>query len=94
VRAYQAPGAMAAGFEWYRTLFDDADWNRKAAARRRLDIPVLAIGGAHRMGDRVRESLAGVANDVVGEVWERCGHYPHEEQPDRLNSRLLEFCRG
>jgi pimeloyl-ACP methyl ester carboxylesterase len=42
----------------------------------------------------VRESLAGVANDVVGEVWERCGHYPHEEQPDRLNSRLLEFCRG
>jgi pimeloyl-ACP methyl ester carboxylesterase len=93
LRAYQAPGAMAAGFEWYRTLFDDADWIREAAARRRLDIPVLAIGGAHRIGDAVRASLAGVADDVVGEVWERCGHYPHEEQPDRLNSRLLEFCQ-
>ncbi|ADB33083.1 alpha/beta hydrolase fold protein [Kribbella flavida DSM 17836] len=92
LRAYEAPGAMHAGFEWYRTLFDDARDNRRRVQERLLDIPVLAIGGAHRMGDRVRESLAQVARSVQGETWEHCGHYPHEEQPERLVTRLLEFC--
>jgi pimeloyl-ACP methyl ester carboxylesterase len=91
VAAYRAPGAMHAGFEWYRTLFQDAHESRRRARERRLDVPVLAIGGAHRMGDRVRESLAHVATSVLGETWDRCGHYPHEEQPERLVARLVEF---
>jgi pimeloyl-ACP methyl ester carboxylesterase len=92
LRAYAAPGAMHAGFEWYRALFTDARDNRRRAQQRRLDIPVLAIGGAHRMGDQVRESLSHVAETVLGESWDQCGHYPHEEQPARLVKRLLEFC--
>jgi pimeloyl-ACP methyl ester carboxylesterase len=91
VHAYRAPGAMHAGFEWYRTLFTDARDNRRRAHERALDIPVLAIGGAHRMGARVQQSLARVATSVTGETWDRCGHYPHEEHPDRLVHRLLDF---
>ncbi|MGI5128029.1 alpha/beta fold hydrolase [Pseudonocardia sp. CA-107938] len=91
VQAYRAPGAMHAGFEWYRTLFEDARANRRRAQERALDIPVLAIGGAHRMGEQVERSLRRVATAVTGETWQRCGHYPHEEQPDRLVDRLLEF---
>lgn len=91
LRAYRAPGAMHAGFEWYRTLFEDARENRRRAQERTLDIPVLAIGGAHRMGDQVRRSLEQVATDVTAQTWDRCGHYPHEEQPDRLVERLRTF---
>ncbi|MEW9554861.1 alpha/beta fold hydrolase [Nonomuraea sp. NPDC050783] len=91
VEAYRAPGAMHAGFEWYRALFEDAEFNRRAAARGLLSMPVLAVGGAHRMGGAVRESFARVATSVAGETWERCGHYPHEEQPGRLVARLLQF---
>jgi pimeloyl-ACP methyl ester carboxylesterase len=91
VRAYRAQGAMHAGFEWYRTLFTDARDNRRRAQERALDIPVLAIGGAHRMAERVQQSLAQVATAVTGETWDRCGHYPHEEQPDRLVHRLIDF---
>jgi pimeloyl-ACP methyl ester carboxylesterase len=87
LRCYAAPGGMRAGFEWYRALTKDARDNR-SAARTPLPIPVLALGGAHRMHDRVRASCAHVATDVEGVVWERCGHYPHEEHPERLAALL------
>jgi pimeloyl-ACP methyl ester carboxylesterase len=77
LRCYRAPGAMRAGFEWYRALTTDVRDNR-LSARTPLKIPVLALGGQHRMGDRVRASCTQVAEDVEGVVWERCGHYPHE----------------
>jgi pimeloyl-ACP methyl ester carboxylesterase len=87
LRCYRAPGGMRAGFEWYRALTQDARDNRESA-RAPLTIPVLALGGAHRMGDRVRASCTQVADDVEGVVWERCGHYPHEEHPERLADLL------
>jgi pimeloyl-ACP methyl ester carboxylesterase len=43
------------------------------------------------MAERVQQSLSQVATSVTGETWARCGHYPHEEQPDRLVQRLLDF---
>jgi pimeloyl-ACP methyl ester carboxylesterase len=90
LRCYSAPGGMRAGFEWYRALFADARHNRQAA-REKLTIPTLAVGGSHRMGDRVRASVSQVAENVRGVVWERCGHYPHEEHPDELARLLREF---
>jgi hypothetical protein len=39
-------GRLARGLRGYRTGFDDAEFNRRAAARGRLDMPLLAIGRA------------------------------------------------
>lgn len=51
--AYSAPGAMRAGFELYRALDKDAEYNRAVLRRNgTLDIPVLAVGGAMSTQDR------------------------------------------
>jgi len=93
LRTYRQPGAMRAGFAFYRALPQDAADNRAVVARMKLQMPVLAIGGAKAFG-RAREpeeSLRRVATDVRGAVVPECGHFIPEEQPEALARLLLDF---
>lgn len=93
LRTYTQPGAMRAGFSYYRALAQDAADNRAIAARFKLPMPVLAIGGAkgRGRGTEPEESLRRVATNVRGAVIPECGHFVPEEQPDALNRLLLDF---
>ncbi len=92
-RTYSEPGAMRAGFAYYRAIPQDIADNERAIAQGKLDMRVLALGGADSFGRRelVLESMRRVANNVEGGVIEDCGHFIAEEQPDRLSDALLEF---
>jgi pimeloyl-ACP methyl ester carboxylesterase len=93
LRTYRQPGAMRAGFSYYRALPQDAATNREIIARMKLTMPVLAIGGAKSRG-RGREpeqSLTRVATNVRGVVVPDCGHFIPEEQPEILARLLLDF---
>ena len=90
VRCYAAPGAMNTSLEYYRTAFDDEDQNREWG-KTKLTMPILALGGASNMGDRVRQMMAGLGTDVSGGAIERCGHWVPEERPDWLIGHLPEF---
>ena len=90
VRAYRQPGALRAGFEYYRALFADGRANR-ASAERALTMPVLAVGGALSMGARVAGSVGHLATDVTAHVVDDCGHWVPEEQPEHLSALLGEF---
>ncbi len=89
-RCLAQPGALRAGFEYYRAAGQDAV-DFAAAARERLAIPVLALGGERSIGAAVRLCMEQVANDVRGGVIERCGHWIAEEQPQALLEALLPF---
>jgi pimeloyl-ACP methyl ester carboxylesterase len=93
VRTYSQPGAMRAGFSYYRALPQDAATNREIVARMKLQMPVLAIGGdkARGRGKEAEESLRRVATNVRGEVIADCGHFIPEEQPEILARMLLDF---
>ena len=97
LRTYTQPGAMRAGFAYYRALFRDAADNAEMIKRAKLPMPVLAIGGgvsyphARGRGTEPGESLTRVATNVTAEVFEGCGHFIPEEAPDRLVARLLNF---
>lgn len=94
LRTYSQPGAMRAGLAFYRALPLDAAHNRELlAARGKLAMPVLALGGANSWGRRLEtlESLRRVAADVRGGVIEDCGHWIPEEQPRALLDWLLPF---
>jgi pimeloyl-ACP methyl ester carboxylesterase len=93
LRTYTQPGAMRAGFAFYRALPQDADDNRRIAARMKLPMPVLAIGGdkARGRGREPEESLRRVASNVRGAVIADCGHFVPEEQPEELCRLLLDF---
>jgi len=90
VRAYQQPGAMRAGFAYYRAFYESGQQNQ-AAAIEKLTIPVLAIGGSASAGTLVESEMKLVATDVIGAVAPDSGHWIPEEQPDWLTARLLAF---
>jgi hypothetical protein len=67
VRAYSEPGALRAGFAYYRALSEDVKRN-EGYARTRLPMPVLALGGALTMGEGMLRQLQPVADKVQGGV--------------------------
>ncbi|GAA5125434.1 alpha/beta fold hydrolase [Pseudonocardia adelaidensis] len=93
LRTYSQPGALRAGFEYYRALPQDARDNARRAQEHRVAIPVLALGGATGWGrgEQVAESLARLADDVTGGVVPDAGHWIPEEQPEELVRRFLDF---
>jgi pimeloyl-ACP methyl ester carboxylesterase len=97
VRTYRQPGAMRAGFAYYRALLQDIADNKAVLAQDKLAMPVLAIGGAvsyphgRGRGTAPEQSLRQVALDVRGAVVPDCGHFIPEEAPDVLIKHLLDF---
>jgi pimeloyl-ACP methyl ester carboxylesterase len=93
LRVYRQPGALRAGFAYYRAIPRDMADNAAIIARFKLSMPVLALGGDRSWGRRMEvvESLRRVAVDVQGGMIENCGHWMPEEQPDQLLRRLLSF---
>ncbi|GAA2606362.1 alpha/beta fold hydrolase [Streptomyces axinellae] len=89
VRCYSMPGGIRAMLAVYRAMLVDAEQNRQAA-RKELDIPVLALGGSAFIGERNAEMMRLVAHDVTGHVFE-AGHDLAEEVPDEMADAVLPF---
>ena len=95
-RQYSAPGAMRAGFDWYRANFDaEGLAQAKARASKRLTMPVLALGGSEGVGDALRATVATLGDRVQGGPisgsTEGCGHFLPEECPNELAEAVLKF---
>lgn len=90
-RVYGAPGAMQAGFEYYRAIPASAAQNRAYAARGPLGMPAAVFGSDTPIGPVMAEAMRGLCADVVAEIVPGSGHYIPEEQPDWLFARLAGF---
>jgi len=95
VRVYSAPGALRAGFAWYRVNFSaEGLAQAKVRAAKRLPMPVLALGGKDGVGDALRATVATLGDHVKGgAIGEGCGHFLPEECPDELAAAILAFWR-
>ncbi|MEL0110696.1 MAG: alpha/beta hydrolase [Rickettsiales bacterium] len=97
LRTYTQPGAMRAGFAYYRAMLQDAQDNRQSIAEGKLSMPVLTVAGGvsyphgRGRGDEAEASLKRVAEHVQSEVVPGSGHFVPEEAPAFLNERLLAF---
>ncbi|MCG3754243.1 alpha/beta fold hydrolase [Amycolatopsis sp. Poz14] len=89
VRCYSMPGGIRAMLAIYRAMLVDAEQNRQAA-QRKLDIPVLALGGSAFIGERAESQMRIMADDVTGLVFD-AGHDLAEEVPDEMADALLPF---
>lgn len=74
------PGVLGA-MGVYRAAFDSIDQTESLKVDK-VDVPVIAIGGAKGLGDKVGEGVARVAESVSTETVEDCGHFVPEERPD------------
>jgi pimeloyl-ACP methyl ester carboxylesterase len=90
IQQYSKPGALRAGFEYYRAVFEDAKQN-KEYGKDKLDIPVLAIGGEAGLGNLTTASFQKVVNNVTGITLPNTGHFIPEERPYFLTKQILEF---
>lgn len=94
VRTYSQPGAMRAGFNFYRALPRDVEDNRAILAGGfKLPMPTLGLGGggSRGRGDLVVESMRRVALRAEGGSIPGCGHFIPEEKPEELAQSLRAF---
>jgi pimeloyl-ACP methyl ester carboxylesterase len=92
VRAYSQPGAMAAGFNYYRAVPQDIADNAAFRAAGKLAMPILVYGGdpaTRGRGLSAFESWQRVAANVTGGVAEHCGHWIPEERPQFVAQEVL-----
>ncbi|HEY6587387.1 MAG TPA: alpha/beta hydrolase [Nitrososphaeraceae archaeon] len=90
IKQYSKPGALRAGFEYYRAVFEDSEQN-KEYANEKLEIPILTIGGEAGIGNFTAASFQKVANNVTGITLPNTGHFIPEERPNFLTKQILEF---
>jgi len=53
-------------------------------ARKKVRVPVVALGGAKGLGVQVERMARQVAEDVTAETLADCGHFVPEECPDAV----------
>ena len=90
IDAYAAPGGLRAGFSYYRAIPETVRQNVERA-RRKLAMPVLAIGAEHATRDAPLITMRENAVDVRGAIIPDCGHFVTEECPDEFLAQLLPF---
>ena len=90
IKQYSKPGALRAGFEYYRAIFEDAEQN-KEYAKEKLNIPILTIGGEAAIGNFTMTSFQMVASNVSGITLPNTGHFIPEERPNVLIREILDF---
>ena len=92
-----APGAMRAGFEYYRAFPVDAEQNRESA-KTKITMPVLVLGGdiypalgGDFPGNFGLSSTQALAANVTGITVPLSGHWIPEEQPEFVLEQLTTF---
>jgi pimeloyl-ACP methyl ester carboxylesterase len=88
--AFAQPGAIHAGFEWFRNFERDAaDFQR--LAQHKLAMPVRVIAGEKSGGTFLVDQVKLVADDVEGTIIPGTGHWLLEEAPDRVIPVLTNY---
>jgi pimeloyl-ACP methyl ester carboxylesterase len=76
----------------YRAAFTTID-QTAPLLKKKLSVPVLAIGGANGLGGKVEQMIENVASNVTGHVLSSCGHFVPEEQPAEFVRLFQHFAK-
>lgn len=96
VKNYQQPGAVRGSCADYRAMAEDVAQDIEDSDKS-IDCPVLSIWGKDFDGATLidmEQTWRDMATDLRTRAVDRCGHLPHEEQPDVVNAELLSFLDG
>lgn len=90
VRDFEGEEGITGWFGVYRHMLTTVD-QTVPLAERKVQTPILAIGGANSLGTTVAEQIRQVAQNVEGDVIENCGHFIPAEKPEVLTERFRNF---
>ena len=81
---------MTAGFNYYRTLTDDAKF-LTAYADRKFPMPILTVAGRYGVSDNLFKAMMQKSDNLKGVIAEESGHFVPEEEPVFLTEQILNF---
>lgn len=87
---YAKNGGMTAGFNYYRTLKEDAALV-ETFHNQKLLMPILTITGQYSVGDKLPKALENEATSLKSIIVANSGHFVPEEAPEIFNLSLLKF---
>ncbi|KIH81735.1 alpha/beta fold hydrolase [Pseudomonas batumici] len=87
---YARPGAMHSAFAQFLSINQDAEQNQKVMGNK-LNMPVLAIGGAKSFGANEAIVMRNTATDVTEVVIPDAGHWLMEEAPAATIAAIKGF---
>ena len=91
-KLYALPGAMHSGFAQFAAFDQDAVDNKAfLAAKGKLGMPVLAIGGEKSFGPMMATVMRFAANDVTEGIIPDSGHWIMEENPTATSVMVRSF---
>jgi len=88
---YARPGNMHCAFEQFAAFGQDATDNKALAAKGKLAMPILAVGGDKSFGTQQADVMRVVASDVTAQVIANSGHWLMEEQPQATIAAIKAF---
>jgi pimeloyl-ACP methyl ester carboxylesterase len=91
-RLYALPGAMRSGFAQFAAFDQDAVDNKAfLAAKGKLRMPVLAVGGEKSFGPMMATVMRFAASDVTEGIVPDSGHWIMEENPTATSAMVRSF---
>ncbi|MES2458714.1 MAG: alpha/beta hydrolase [Bacteroidota bacterium] len=90
IRAYSVPGATTGAFHWFGQFNQDAKDN-VLFAKKKLSIPVLAMGSDHFAGAFLAAHSKLVATNVHESIIKDSGHWVVQENTAQVQKDLLGF---
>ncbi len=88
LRTFSGPAGVLGALGVYRAAFTTID-QTKRLTNNKVQVPVVALGGAKGLGAKVQEMVERVATHVTGGVIDSSGHFLPEEAPQELVRWLL-----
>jgi pimeloyl-ACP methyl ester carboxylesterase len=90
IRAYSVPGATTGAFHWFGYFNQDGKDNVEFA-KKKLPMPVLAMGSDHFAGAFLATHISLVATNVQESVIKDSGHWVVQENTPQVQKDLLAF---
>jgi pimeloyl-ACP methyl ester carboxylesterase len=90
IRAYSVPGATTGAFNWFAAFPQDAKDNVELM-KKKLPMPLLALGADHSAGSYLAAHCRLVATNVKEVIIKGAGHWVVQEQTAQVQKGLLDF---
>jgi pimeloyl-ACP methyl ester carboxylesterase len=90
IRAYSVPGATTGAFKWFAAFSQDAKDNIELM-KKKLPMPLLAMGADHSAGSYLAAHSRLVATNVKEVIIKGSGHWLVQEQTAQVQKGLLDF---
>ncbi|MCB0517831.1 MAG: alpha/beta hydrolase [Lewinellaceae bacterium] len=90
IRAYAQPGATTGSFHWFGAFAKDGEDN-KLFSQKKLEMPLLAMGGEYFAASFLAEHSKQVAINVKEANIKGSGHWVVQENTAQVQQELLDF---